>query len=65
MKPVSAIDAEGIPVWWAEADTGLFQSLRNWISPRVEMIELDMHINDPAFAEAATSKLLTILPVAR
>jgi len=23
------------------------------------------HIDDPAFAEAATSKLLTILPVAR
>jgi len=62
---VSAIDAEGKPFWWPEADTALFQSLRNWISPRVEMIELDMHINDPAFAEAATSKLLAILQVAR
>jgi len=65
LRGVSAIDAEGKPFWWPEADTALFQSLRNWISPRVEMIELDMHINDPAFAEAATSKLLTILPVAR
>jgi uncharacterized protein (UPF0261 family) len=65
LRGVSAIDAEGKPFWWPEADTALFQSLRNWISPRVEMIELDMHINDPAFAEAATSKLLAILQVAR
>jgi uncharacterized protein (UPF0261 family) len=61
LRGVSAIDAEGKPFWWPEADAALFQSLRNWISPRVEMIELDMHINDPAFAEAATSKLLAML----
>src|SRR5262249_36455373 len=61
LRGVSAIDAEGKPFWLPEADAALFQSLRNWISPRVEMIELDMHINDPAFAEAATGKLLTML----
>jgi uncharacterized protein (UPF0261 family) len=58
---VSAIDAEGKPFWWPEADSALFQSLRNWISPRVELIELDLHINDPAFAEIATRKLLGML----
>ena len=60
-RGISAIDAEGKPFWWPEADAALFQSLRNWISPQVELIELDLHINDPAFAEAATSKLLGVL----
>jgi len=60
-RGVSAIDAEGKPFWWPEADAALFQSLRNWISPQVNLIELDLHINDPAFAEAATSKLLGVL----
>jgi uncharacterized protein (UPF0261 family) len=61
LRGVSAIDAEGKPFWWPEADAALFQSLRNWISPSVELIELDLHVNDPAFAEAAARKLLRML----
>lgn len=61
LRGVSAIDAEGQPFWWQEADAALFQSLRNWMSPSVELIELDMHINDPRFAEAAAGKLLEFL----
>jgi uncharacterized protein (UPF0261 family) len=60
-RGVSAIDAEGQPFWWPEADAALFQSLRNWMSPRVRLIELDLHINDPAFAEAAARTLLEML----
>jgi uncharacterized protein (UPF0261 family) len=60
LRGVSAIDAEGKPFWWPEADAALFQSLRNWISPHVELIELDLHINDPAFAEAAARTLLAM-----
>jgi uncharacterized protein (UPF0261 family) len=61
LRGVSAIDAEGKPFWWPEADAALFQSLRNWMSPSVELIELNLHINDPAFAETACSKLLTMV----
>jgi uncharacterized protein (UPF0261 family) len=61
LRGISAIDAEGKAFWWPEADAALLQSLRNWISPRVELIELNLHINDPAFAEAATGKLLAML----
>lgn len=61
LKGVSAIDAEGQPFWWPEADAALFQSLRNWMSPRVELVELDMHINDPRFAKALADKLLSNL----
>jgi uncharacterized protein (UPF0261 family) len=58
LRGVSAIDAEGKPFWWPEADAALFQSLRNWMSPHVELIELDLHINDPGFADAAAETLL-------
>ncbi|MBY0458802.1 MAG: Tm-1-like ATP-binding domain-containing protein, partial [Gemmataceae bacterium] len=61
LKGVSAIDAEGQPFWWPEADAALFQSLRNWVAPSVELVELDRHINDPAFAEACARKLLGFL----
>src|SRR5213078_5396459 len=50
LRGVSAIDREGQPFWWPEADRALFQSLRNWLSPEVKRIELDLHINDPEFA---------------
>ena len=61
LRGVSAIDREGQPFWWPEADQALFQSLRNWMSPHVQRIELDLHINDPAFAEAAANTLLGML----
>ncbi|HEY7309763.1 MAG TPA: Tm-1-like ATP-binding domain-containing protein [Gemmataceae bacterium] len=56
-KGVSALDAEGQPFWWPEADAALFQSLRDWISPHVRLIEVDLHINDAAFAETAVRTL--------
>jgi uncharacterized protein (UPF0261 family) len=57
LKGVSALDAEGKPFWWPEADAALFQSLRNWMGSQVRLIELDLHINDPAFAETAVRTL--------
>lgn len=61
LKGVSAIDKEGGPFWWPEADRALFQSLRNWVGPTVKLIELDAHINDREFAEAAARTLLNML----
>jgi uncharacterized protein (UPF0261 family) len=61
LRGVSAIDKEGQPFWWPEADAALFQSLRDWMSPRVRLIELDLHVNDPPFAEAAAETLLELL----
>jgi uncharacterized protein (UPF0261 family) len=58
LKGVSAIDREGQPFWWPEADQALFQSIRNWISPSVKLLELDLHINDPEFAKIAAETLL-------
>jgi uncharacterized protein (UPF0261 family) len=61
LRGVSAIDHEGQPFWWPEADRALFQSLRNWVAPHVRLIELDLHLNDPAFGVAAAEALLGLM----
>jgi uncharacterized protein (UPF0261 family) len=61
LRGVSAIDAEGKSFWWPEADRALFQSVRNWVAPGVDVTELDLHINDPAFAAACAEKLLALM----
>jgi uncharacterized protein (UPF0261 family) len=58
---VSAIDAPGKPFAWPEADRALFDSLRTWMSPHVELIEQEEHINDPAFARLAAETLLRLM----
>ena len=60
LRGVSALDIEGGPFWWPEADAALFQSLRNWVAG-VELIELDLHINDPAFARVAAATLRRLM----
>ncbi|MBX9678701.1 MAG: Tm-1-like ATP-binding domain-containing protein [Gemmataceae bacterium] len=61
LRGVSAIDREGQPFWWPEADHALFQSIRNWIGPMVQLIELDLHINDPEFANQAAAMLQKLM----
>jgi uncharacterized protein (UPF0261 family) len=61
LRGVSAIDREGEPFWWPEADAALVQSIRNWIAPSVEVAELNLHINDPAFAAASAEKLIELM----
>jgi uncharacterized protein (UPF0261 family) len=61
LRGVSAIDREGQPFWWREADQALFQSLRHWISPHVRLQELDCHVNDAEFAEALARTLLELM----
>ncbi|MCS6849995.1 MAG: Tm-1-like ATP-binding domain-containing protein [Gemmataceae bacterium] len=60
-RGVSAIDVEGGPFWWPEADAALFDSLRLWMSPHVELIEVDRHINDPEFAALAVDTLRRLM----
>ncbi len=61
LRGVSAIDREEEPFWWPEADDALFQSLRNWMSPNVKLVELDLHINDPDFASVAVATMREFL----
>lgn len=61
LKGVSMIDQEGEPFYDPEADAALFRALREHVKPPVELLELDLHINDPAFADAAAERLLSLL----
>jgi uncharacterized protein (UPF0261 family) len=55
LRGVSAIDAPGKPFHDPEADAALFAAIREtWKpAPNRHLVEIDAHINDPAFAEAA------------
>jgi uncharacterized protein (UPF0261 family) len=62
MRGISALDAEGQPFGSPEADAALFKSLRrHLINHRVAVVPLDLHINDPAFADALADRLLEML----
>jgi uncharacterized protein (UPF0261 family) len=58
---VSAIDREGQPFHDPEADRAYREALRAGLPEQIRVTELDAHINDPAFAEAAASALLAML----
>jgi uncharacterized protein (UPF0261 family) len=55
LQGVSAINMAGKPFHDPEADQALFAAIRGaWQpAPNRQLIEIDAHINDPAFAEAA------------
>lgn len=62
LRGVSAMDREGAPFHDPDADAALFDALRRHVrTPPVERIELDLHINDPAFADAIADRLLALL----
>lgn len=61
LRGVSAIDAEGQPFWWPEADAALFASVRRGVPAGVEVVAFDRHVNDPAFATACAEKLLAMM----
>lgn len=61
LRGVSAIDRKGQPFYLPAADAALFDAVRQHRQPPVELIELDLHINDPAFAKAMADKLLEML----
>jgi uncharacterized protein (UPF0261 family) len=61
LRGVSTLDREGQPFHDPAANAALFAALRAHVRPPVELVELDLHINDPAFADAAAARLLAAL----
>jgi uncharacterized protein (UPF0261 family) len=58
---VSALDADGQPFRAPETDRALFDTLREHLNDAVEVVEVDEHINDAAFADAFAERLLGLL----
>jgi uncharacterized protein (UPF0261 family) len=60
LRGISAIDKDGQPFEDREARASLFAGLRE-TAGSVPIEELDCHINDPEFAQAAAARLLDLL----
>ena len=60
LRGVSAIDRQGQPFDDPQARDALFDAIRR-NRGSVEIVEMDHHINDSAFAEAAAAKLIELL----
>jgi uncharacterized protein (UPF0261 family) len=58
---VSAIDAEGAPFFWPEADRSYLDALRSSLNPGIRLLEVDAHINDEEFARRAAQSLLDLM----
>jgi len=63
-RGVSAIDAAGQPFDDPEARQSLSTAIREH-ARGVEILEMDKHINDPEFADAAVRKLLELMKVGK
>lgn len=61
LRGVSMLDAEGQPFHDPAADRALFDALRTHLQPPVELVELEAHVNDPAFAAEIAGRLLALL----
>jgi uncharacterized protein (UPF0261 family) len=62
LQGVSMIDKDGMPFVGKEEDEALFNALRKNIDQeKVELIELDMHINDDDYALAMAKKLVELM----
>jgi uncharacterized protein (UPF0261 family) len=61
LKGLSLLDSPGGEFWWPEADKALFETIKEHTREEIIVHELDNNINDPAFAEAVTGKLLSFL----
>jgi uncharacterized protein (UPF0261 family) len=58
LRGVSAIDVDGAPFRDAGADEALFAALREGVdAAKVELVEVDADVNDPAFATAMADRL--------
>jgi uncharacterized protein (UPF0261 family) len=57
LRGVSMISTEGGPFHDPAADAALFQAIREHVGPNVELHEMDVDINDPAFAAAMADRL--------
>ncbi|HWL74785.1 MAG TPA: Tm-1-like ATP-binding domain-containing protein, partial [Burkholderiaceae bacterium] len=63
-RGVSAIDAAGQSFDDPESRRALLEAIRTHRGS-VELVELDNHINDPAFAEAAAKRLIQLIESGR
>jgi uncharacterized protein (UPF0261 family) len=60
LKGLSMLDAPGEIFWWPEANRSLFETLREKIDPRHDIIELDCNINDNLCADTIAAEFIKL-----
>ena len=61
LNGLSKIGAKGEVFYDAEADKQLFKSICEHLDPRIKVVEVDVNVNTPEFAEVITEELLLLL----
>ena len=61
LKGLSLLGAPGEEFHWPEADQALFDAIKRHLRDDIPVYELDHNVNDEAFADAMTDKLLEYL----
>lgn len=62
LQGVSQLDAPGKDFWDPAADRALYDALKQNVRAGIPVYELDNNINDDAFVDAMTGKLLEMMP---
>jgi uncharacterized protein (UPF0261 family) len=61
LKGVSMLDSEGGLFWSPEADLAMFKAIKSNLRQGIEVVEMDVNINDPGFADKAVEMLLKMM----
>ncbi|NWG01618.1 MAG: Tm-1-like ATP-binding domain-containing protein [Syntrophaceae bacterium] len=62
LKGWSSLDQEGMPLYDPEADQAFLDELKIHLTPKISLIELDLHLNTLAFAEEAVNQFMKLYP---
>jgi uncharacterized protein (UPF0261 family) len=55
------LDGDGQPFCDREADRAIFEAIKANVKPGLPVVEVDLNINDPAFAAKAVEMMLELL----
>jgi uncharacterized protein (UPF0261 family) len=61
LKGVSQLDSPGNQYWDPPADQACFKAIKDNLKPGIPYIEMDLNVNDPAFADKSVELLLGML----
>jgi uncharacterized protein (UPF0261 family) len=61
LRGVSMLDGDGQPFCDREADRAMFDTIKANVKPGISIVEVDLNINDPAFATKAVEMMLQLM----
>jgi uncharacterized protein (UPF0261 family) len=61
LRGVSMLDGDGQPFCNREADRAMFEAIKANLNPGIPVVELDLNINDSAFAAKAVEMMLELI----